>query len=147
LPLLINERIPASERRDRIVQAIQDVELEEFAHHLPDKLSGGQRQRVAIARALVTSPLLVLADEPTANLDSGTTHRIIDLMLALNASRHVTFFFSTHDEKLMSRVARIVHISDGSIVGDVARGAAVREPAAGHGAAGPVAPAGRAAER
>ena len=118
LPLLINARIPASERHDRVVQAVRDVELSDYVRHLPDKLSGGQRQRVAIARALVTSPLLVLADEPTANLDSGTTHRIIDLMLSLNEARGVTFFFSTHDEKLMSRVARVVHISDGVITGD-----------------------------
>jgi putative ABC transport system ATP-binding protein len=120
LPLLINERIPAGERRDRVMQAIRDVELEGFVRHAPDKLSGGQRQRVAIARALVGSPLLVLADEPTANLDSGTAHRIIDLMLSLNESRHVTFFFSTHDEKLIARVARIVHISDGVIQSDTA---------------------------
>jgi len=118
LPLLINDRIPSSERRDRVMQAVHDVELDDFIRHVPDKLSGGQRQRVAIARALVTSPLLVLADEPTANLDSGTTQRIIDLMLAINAHRGVTFFFSTHDEKLMSRVARIVHIVDGVIVSD-----------------------------
>jgi putative ABC transport system ATP-binding protein len=115
LPLLINRRIPASERRDRVVQAIRDVELEGFVRHAPDKLSGGQRQRVAIARALVTSPLLVLADEPTANLDSGTTHRIIELLQALNGQRGVTFFFSTHDEKLIDRVARVVHIVDGEI--------------------------------
>jgi putative ABC transport system ATP-binding protein len=120
LPLLINERIPPAERRDRIMQAVADVELADYARQLPDKLSGGQRQRVAIARALVTSPLLVLADEPTANLDSGTAHRIVDLMLALNASRKVTFFFSTHDEKLMARVARIVHIMDGTITNDSA---------------------------
>ena len=130
LPLLINERIAASERPDRVLQAIRDVELEDFVRQLPDKLSGGQRQRVAIARALVTSPLLVLADEPTANLDSGTTHRIIDLMLSLNGSRGVTFFFSTHDEKLMSRVARIVHISDGTIVDDTDGSRAVRDAGA-----------------
>jgi putative ABC transport system ATP-binding protein len=116
LPLLINRQIARTEWRDRIRQAIHDVELHDFANQLPDKLSGGQRQRVAIARALVTSPILVLADEPTANLDSTTTQRIVDLMLALNQTRRVTFFFSTHDEKLISRVARIVHISDGAIV-------------------------------
>jgi putative ABC transport system ATP-binding protein len=116
LPLLITPGLAASERHDRIVQAIEDVGMQEFARQLPDKLSGGQRQRVAIARALVTSPLLVLADEPTANLDSGTTQRIVDLMLALNETRRVTFFFSTHDEKLISRVARVVHISDGAIL-------------------------------
>jgi putative ABC transport system ATP-binding protein len=115
LPLLINRRIPAAERRDRVMQAITDVELDGFVRHAPDKLSGGQRQRVAIARALVTSPLLVLADEPTANLDSGTTHRIIELLQALNDQRGVTFFFSTHDEKLIDRVARVVHIVDGEI--------------------------------
>ncbi|MCU0255668.1 MAG: ABC transporter ATP-binding protein [Vicinamibacterales bacterium] len=115
LPLLINHRIPAGERRDRVMQAIEDVELGGFVRHAPDKLSGGQRQRVAIARALVTSPLLVLADEPTANLDSGTTHRIIELLETLNAQRGVTFFFSTHDEKLIGRVARVVHIVDGTI--------------------------------
>lgn len=118
LPLLINDRIAVGERDARVRQALADVELGDYVRHLPDKLSGGQRQRVAIARALVTSPLLVLADEPTANLDSGTTHRIIDLMLRLNATRGVTFFFSTHDEKLMSRVARILHISDGELVAD-----------------------------
>jgi putative ABC transport system ATP-binding protein len=131
LPLLINERIPSGERHERVLQAIEDVELSDYVRHLPDKLSGGQRQRVAIARALVTSPLLVLADEPTANLDSGTTHRIIDLMLALNEAREVTFFFSTHDEKLMSRVARVVHISDGIITSDEATGARTAVEAGG----------------
>ncbi len=123
LPLLIHETIPVSERADRVMQAIRDVELEGHVRHLPDKLSGGQRQRVAIARALVTSPLLVLADEPTANLDSATAHRIVDLMLALNAQRRVTFFFSTHDRTLMERVARVVQIVDGRIVADEGRSA------------------------
>jgi putative ABC transport system ATP-binding protein len=115
LPLIINNKIPAKERKDRIVQAMTDVGLESYLGHLPDQLSGGQRQRVAIARALAGSPDLVLADEPTANLDSTNSHKIIDLMLELNARRKVTFLFSTHDEKLMSRVSRIVHIQDGVI--------------------------------
>lgn len=116
LPLLINPDISATERRERIMAAIADVGLESLARNLPDQLSGGQRQRVAIARALAGNPDLVLADEPTANLDSSTSHKIIDLMLELNARRKVTFLFSTHDEKLMGRVSRMVHIQDGLIV-------------------------------
>ena len=115
LPLLINASISPAERKSRIESAIEDVGLKQFVHHLPDQLSGGQRQRVAIARALAGNPDLVLADEPTANLDSTTSHKIIDLMIELNMKRHVTFLFSTHDEKLMERVSRIVHIQDGAI--------------------------------
>jgi putative ABC transport system ATP-binding protein len=118
LPLLINPHIAAAERRERIMSAIQDVGLTDYARQVPDKLSGGQRQRVAIARALAIDPLLVLADEPTANLDSTTAHKIVDLMLELNQKRRVTFLFSTHDDKLMSRVARVIHLSDGVIVRD-----------------------------
>ncbi len=116
LPLLIQPGIAAAERRERAMQAIAEVELEGFARQRPDRLSGGQRQRVAIARALITRPVLVLADEPTANLDSATTQRIVDLMRALNETRGVTFFFSTHDENLIRQVARVVHISDGRIL-------------------------------
>jgi putative ABC transport system ATP-binding protein len=123
LPLLLQDLSP-DERRARVEQAIADVGLQEFAHHPPDKLSGGQRQRVAIARALVTRPLLVLADEPTANLDSETARRILDLMVELNARRGVTFLFSTHDEKLMARVARKVHLRDGLLVDEVAEATA-----------------------
>lgn len=115
LPLLLHKDVKPSERRERVLAALEDVGLMDHRRHLPDKLSGGQRQRVAIARALVTRPSLVLADEPTANLDSTTAHRIVDLMIELNARRQVTFLFSTHDEKLMSRVARVVHITDGVI--------------------------------
>jgi putative ABC transport system ATP-binding protein len=116
LPLLLRKGMSPLERRDRVDQALEDVGLGSLKKQVPDKLSGGQRQRVAIARALVTHPALVLADEPTANLDSETTHRIVDLMIDLNAKRGVTFLFSTHDEKLMQRVNRIVHIRDGKIV-------------------------------
>jgi len=115
LPLLINADVSAAERKERVKQAISDVALGKFSKNLPDQLSGGQRQRVAIARALAGNPDLVLADEPTANLDSENSHKIIDLMLQLNAQRHVTFLFSTHDERLMDRVSKMVHIQDGVI--------------------------------
>ncbi len=113
LPLVIQKNLNFQTRKDRVERALQDVGLYDFRNHRPDQLSGGQRQRVAIARALVTEPALILADEPTANLDSQTAHYIIDLLLELNQKRNVTFFFCTHDEKLMSRVQRIVKIKDG----------------------------------
>lgn len=115
LPLLLHSEVSAAQRQERVKLALADVELSEFARQWPDKLSGGQRQRVAIARALVTQPALVLADEPTANLDSETTAKLVDLLIELNLKRHVTFLFSTHDEKLIRRVARVVHIRDGAI--------------------------------
>lgn len=117
LPLIINPEIPREDHRDRVMQALKDVGIDHLHKNLPDQLSGGQRQRVAIARALAGNPSLVLADEPTANLDSVNSHRIIDLMLELNKKRGVTFLFSTHDEKLMDRVSRKIHISDGLIKG------------------------------
>jgi putative ABC transport system ATP-binding protein len=115
LPLLINPTVTAVDRRARVLDAIAAVGLESFARNLPDQLSGGQRQRVAIARALAGHPLLVLADEPTANLDSDSSHKILDLMIDLNAKRGITFLFSTHDEKVMNRVSRIIHIKDGVV--------------------------------
>jgi len=117
LPLIINPEIPKATHRDRVMQALKDVGIEHLHRNLPDQLSGGQRQRVAIARALAGNPSLVLADEPTANLDSVNSHRIIDLMLELNEKRAVTFLFSTHDEKLMDRVSRKILIADGVING------------------------------
>jgi putative ABC transport system ATP-binding protein len=100
-------------RADRVAA---DVGLSGFLHHRPDELSGGQRQRVAIARALVTQPQLVLADEPTANLDSVTSEQILDLMVELNKTRGVTFLFSTHDPRVMRRARRVVRINDGMLV-------------------------------
>ncbi|MGZ3651360.1 MAG: ABC transporter ATP-binding protein [Bdellovibrionota bacterium] len=115
LPLLINPLISPKDRRARVKEAIHDVGLEKLANNRPDQLSGGQRQRVAIARALAGQPILVLADEPTANLDSETSIKIIELMLNLNAQKGITFLFSTHDDRVMNRVSRIVHIKDGVV--------------------------------
>ncbi|MBM3381849.1 MAG: ABC transporter ATP-binding protein [Betaproteobacteria bacterium] len=116
LPLTIQAQVDKHTRTQRVREALEKVGLSDFQKHLPDQLSGGQRQRVAIARALVTQPALVLADEPTANLDSVTAHKIIDLMLDINARTGVTFLFSTHDEKLMGRVRTVVRLQDGLIV-------------------------------
>jgi putative ABC transport system ATP-binding protein len=115
IPLTIRPEMSEAQRHEQVMAALKDVGLEAFAQQRPDQLSGGQRQRVAIARALVTQPSLILADEPTANLDSKTAHHIIDLMFELNQRKKVTFFFCTHDEKLMGRVQRIVKIKDGVI--------------------------------
>jgi putative ABC transport system ATP-binding protein len=91
------------------------VGLAEFAHHRPDELSGGQRQRVAVARALVTDPVIVLADEPTANLDSATGETIVALMEEINRREGTTFIFSTHDPRVMARAHRVLRLADGRI--------------------------------
>jgi putative ABC transport system ATP-binding protein len=113
LPLLVRKNLTATQRKMRVQTCLEHVGLLAFQFQKPEKLSGGQRQRVAIARALVGEPKLVLADEPTANLDSTTAHSIIDLMENLNRNLGVTFLFSTHDEKLTNRVKKIVRIQDG----------------------------------
>jgi putative ABC transport system ATP-binding protein len=102
--------------RKRVLEICDDVGLSPYLKHRPDELSGGQRQRVAIARALITEPELVLADEPTANLDSVTSEQIIDLMQQLNREKGVTFLFSTHDPRIMQHARRVVRIADGRIV-------------------------------
>ena len=102
--------------RKRVVALAEAVGLGPYLHHKPDELSGGQRQRVAIARALITEPRLVLADEPTANLDSVTSEQILDLMLKLNREKGVTFLFSTHDPRVVSHARRTLHIQDGKMV-------------------------------
>lgn len=115
IPMLLNHNISDKERKTIAEKCLFDVGLKEFVKSSPNKLSGGQRQRVAIARALVNNPDFILADEPTANLDSKTTMSVIDLMLNLNNTKGVTFLFSTHDEKLMNQVSRIIHIKDGQL--------------------------------
>lgn len=102
--------------REQAAARLDETGLADFMQHRPDELSGGQRQRVAIARALVTKPALILADEPTANLDHQTARSIIDLMKELNEENQVTFIFSTHDQRLIDQVKRVVRLDDGRIV-------------------------------
>ena len=115
-PLLLQGKVSAAERRHRVTTLLDKVGLSGHLGHRPNELSGGQRQRVAIARALVTNPTIVLADEPTANLDSTTGNAIIDLMKSINEAERTTFIFSTHDPKVMSHADRIVLLEDGHIV-------------------------------
>jgi putative ABC transport system ATP-binding protein len=101
--------------RERARRALEEVGLAGFEKHRPDELSGGQRQRVAVARALVTDPMIVLADEPTANLDSATGESLLALMLEINRRDHTTFIFSTHDPRVMERAQRVVRLVDGRL--------------------------------
>jgi putative ABC transport system ATP-binding protein len=109
------------EVRERTMALLQEVGLEGMEHRRPSKLSGGQQQRVAIARALIKEPTIVLADEPTANLDSDTGREILELMRKLNERRGTTFIFSTHDQMVMEFARRLVHLRDGRISEDERR--------------------------
>ncbi len=115
-PLLLQGGLTRKEREARVGALLEAVGLAGHARHRPSELSGGQRQRVAVARALVTGPALVLADEPTANLDSRTGETIIDLMKEMNARDGTTFIFSTHDPKVMAHATAILRIADGQVV-------------------------------
>lgn len=115
---LILQKIGAAERKKRVMEALEWVGLQDMAQKKPSKLSGGEGQRVAIARAMVKKPVLVLADEPTANLDAKNAHAIMKTMKDLNRELQTTFLFSTHDEKVMSYLDRLVHLDDGQIVQD-----------------------------
>ncbi len=107
--------VSKKERRERALKVLDEVGLTKFMKHKPDELSGGQRQRVAVARALVTNPKLVLADEPTANLDSTTGTEILALMKRMNEEHNTTFIFSTHDPKIMGYAKKVYHLTDGRI--------------------------------
>lgn len=105
-----------AEAKEQAMMRLEEVGLSELIHNRPSKMSGGQQQRVSVARALVNNPSLVIADEPTANLDSETARMIIDLMRELNEKDETTFIFSTHDQRLLDRVKRLVRIEDGKII-------------------------------
>ncbi len=118
-PLLLTG-LSAAERRRRVREALESVGLADRAGHRPDLLSGGQRQRVAVARAIVHRPALVLADEPTANLDSTNATQLIDLMRDLNRKLGLTFLFATHDPRIVERAGRVVRLCDGRVIADTA---------------------------
>ena len=109
------------EVRERTMAILEEVGLADMEHRLPGRLSGGQQQRVAVARALVKNPAIVLADEPTANLDSGTGEAILKMMKDMNVRHQTTFIFSTHDKMVMDQARRLVLLHDGNIVSDEVR--------------------------
>lgn len=107
------------EREDRVHQLLAEVGLQDKFDSKPGELSGGQQQRVAVARALASRPQFVLADEPTANLDSSSTANLLDIMARLNKEENITFIFSTHDQRVIDRARRVITLEDGKIVSDV----------------------------
>jgi putative ABC transport system ATP-binding protein len=118
LPLVIERKFSKAEMAQKALAVIESVGLAGLADRLPRELSGGQEQRVAIARALVKDPLVVLADEPTANLDSKTAEDIISIMQAMNAERKTTFVFSTHDKRMENHARRVILLKDGAVASD-----------------------------
>ena len=119
--VLILQKIAPAERRRRAIQALEAVGLGSLQQRRPDQLSGGQQQRVAVARAIVGNPLLVLAEEPTANLDSETGESLIGMMQTLNRDFGVTFVFATHDPMVMRHAGRVVRLKDGLLIEDSAK--------------------------
>ena len=119
--VMLLQGVNAKERRLRSEAILSEVGLADMANRRPNELSGGQQQRVAVARAMVTQPSIILADEPTANLDSKTGANLLDLMRELNKVHGITFLFSTHDQMVMDRAKRVLHLKDGRIVSDEKR--------------------------
>jgi putative ABC transport system ATP-binding protein len=117
MPLLLNGK-SASERRQRVMDLLEAVDMTDRAHHRPDQLSGGQQQRVAVARALATDPKLILADEPTANLDTENGEQVMEIMKKLNQETGTTFVFATHDPRVIKYASRVVTLQDGLITKD-----------------------------
>ena len=121
-PLLMVQKVPPGERRKRVLALLEAVGMIEQKDKYPDQISGGQKQRVAVARALVTNPKLVLADEPTANLDHATAFTVIDLMKKMKEEMKTTFVFSTHDQKIVGEAEIIYSLEDGELVGKKVQG-------------------------
>jgi putative ABC transport system ATP-binding protein len=119
--VLILQRVNKKERRERSIKLLEQLGLGQLINKKPTEMSGGQQQRVAVARAIVHFPELVLADEPTANLDSKTAGELMDMMAKLNQENHITFLFSTHDHMVMEHARRLVELKDGKISNDQVR--------------------------
>ena len=119
--IMLMQAISKQKREQRAEQLLTDVGINGLAHRRPNQLSGGQQQRVAVARALASKPQFVLADEPTANLDSTATGSLLDMMQKLNKEEGMTFIFSTHDQRVIDRASRIITLEDGKILSDVRR--------------------------
>jgi putative ABC transport system ATP-binding protein len=119
--VMLLQGVAKGERARRVTGILDMVGLSGYQKRLPSQLSGGQQQRVAVARAMVSEPAIILADEPTANVDSETSGSLLDMMHALNAETGMTFVFSTHDENVMERARRLVTLKDGRIAGDKTR--------------------------
>ena len=116
--IMLLQGVGAAERKKRVKEMLAIVELEGLGDRRPSHLSGGQQQRVAVARAMASNPDIILADEPTANLDSKTGISLLEVMRDLNQQRNMTFVFSTHDEKIMERATRLIHLRDGNVEQD-----------------------------
>lgn len=119
--VLVLQGVSPQERRQRVMHILEEVGLADLANRRPDELSGGQQQRVAIARAIAPEPAIILADEPTANVDSATATGLLELMENLNVSKRITFLFSTHDQRVMERARRLIELKDGKIAKDGGR--------------------------
>lgn len=119
--IMLLQKVARDERDGRVMALLKEVGLEGKEHKRPAQLSGGEQQRVAVARALASKPDFVLADEPTANLDSGNATRLLDIMSQLNREEGVTFIFSTHDQRVIERARRVITLEDGKIVRDERR--------------------------
>lgn len=116
--IMLLRKVSKQERRARVTELLQQVGLEDRANNRPAELSGGQQQRVAVARALAARPNFILADEPTANLDSASSANLLDMMAAMNREQKATFVFSTHDYRVIERARRVITLEDGKIVSD-----------------------------
>jgi len=125
--IMLLQKKPAADREKRISELLNQVGLTDKANKRPSELSGGQQQRVAVARALAPKPQFILADEPTANLDSVSAGNLLDIMAKLNKEENMTFIFSTHDQRVIDRAKRVITLEDGKIVADTAPSAIVHD--------------------